>query len=40
MKSFAGYSPWPNEEELELIDEVYRRIERSPRKDYVKLEDL
>jgi predicted CopG family antitoxin len=28
------------EEELELIDEVYRRIERSPRKDYVKLEDL
>lgn len=28
------------EEELELIDEVYRRIERTPRKDYVRLEDL
>jgi predicted CopG family antitoxin len=29
-----------SEEELELIDEVYRRIERTPRKEYVRLEDL
>ena len=28
------------EEELELIDEVYRRIEKTPRKKYVRLEDL
>jgi len=29
-----------SEEELELIDEVYRRIEKTPRKEYVRLEDL
>jgi len=29
-----------SEEELELIDEVYERIERTPRKEYVKLEDI
>jgi predicted CopG family antitoxin len=29
-----------SEEELELIDEVYERIERTPRKGYVRLEDL
>jgi predicted CopG family antitoxin len=29
-----------SEEELELIDEIYRRIERTPRKEYVRLEDL
>jgi predicted CopG family antitoxin len=29
-----------SEEELELIDEVYRRIERTPRKEHVRLEDL
>jgi len=28
------------EEELELIDEVYRRIEKTPRKKYVRLENL
>ncbi|MEM2191997.1 MAG: hypothetical protein QXG38_00080, partial [Candidatus Hadarchaeales archaeon] len=28
------------EEELELIDEVYARIERTPRKEYIKLEDI
>lgn len=27
-------------EELELIDEVYKRIERTPRREYLKLEDL
>ena len=29
-----------SEEELRLIDEVYERIERTPRKEYVKLEDV
>jgi predicted CopG family antitoxin len=29
-----------SEEELELIDEVCRRIEKTPRKEYVRLEDL
>ncbi|MDI6643283.1 MAG: hypothetical protein QMD95_04455 [Candidatus Hodarchaeaceae archaeon] len=29
-----------SEEELELIDEVYERIEKTPRKEYVRLEDL
>ena len=29
-----------SEEELELIDEVYERIERTPRKEYVRLEDI
>ena len=29
-----------SEEELELIDEVYERIERTPRKEYVRFEDL
>lgn len=29
-----------SEEELEMIEEVYRRIERTPRKEYVRLEDL
>lgn len=29
-----------SEEELEMIDEVYARIERTPRKEYVKLEDI
>ncbi len=29
-----------SEEELELIDEVYGRIERTPRKEYVRLEDV
>jgi len=28
------------EAELKLIDEVYERIERTPRKEYVRLEDL
>ena len=28
------------EEELELIDEVYQRIEKTPRKEYVRLEDV
>lgn len=27
-------------EELEMIDEVYNRIERTSRKEYVNLEDL
>jgi len=29
-----------SEKELELIDEVYERIERTPRREYVKLEDI
>lgn len=29
-----------SEEELELIDEVYERIEKTPRKEYVRLEDV
>jgi predicted CopG family antitoxin len=29
-----------SEEELEMIDEVYARIERTPRKEYVRLEDI
>lgn len=29
-----------SEGELELIDEVYKRIERTPRKEYVKLEEI
>jgi len=29
-----------SEEELEIIDEVYARIERTPRKEYVRLEDI
>lgn len=29
-----------SEEELELIDEVYKRIEQTPRKEYVRLEDV
>jgi len=29
-----------SEEELELIDEVYKRIERTPRKEYVRLEEI
>ena len=29
-----------SEEELELIDEVYERIKRTPRKEYVELENL
>ena len=29
-----------SEEELEMIDEVYERIERTPRKEYVKLENV
>lgn len=29
-----------SEEELELIDEVYERIERTPRKGYVRLEEV
>ncbi|MEW6593118.1 MAG: hypothetical protein AB1305_05555 [Candidatus Hadarchaeota archaeon] len=29
-----------SEEELEIIDEVYKRIEKTPRKEYVRLEDL
>lgn len=28
-----------SEEELELIKEVYERIERTPRKEYVRLEE-
>ena len=29
-----------SEEELKLIDEVCRRIKKTPRKEYVRLEDL
>jgi hypothetical protein len=29
-----------SEEELELIDEVYERIERTPKKKYVRLEEI
>jgi len=29
-----------SEEELELIDEVYERIERTPRKEYIRLEEV
>lgn len=29
-----------SEEEIELIDEVYERIERTPRKEYIKLEEV
>lgn len=29
-----------SEEELKLIDEVYDRIERTPRTEYVKLEEI
>lgn len=29
-----------SEEELKLIDEVYERIERTHRKEYVRLEDI
>jgi predicted CopG family antitoxin len=29
-----------SEEELKLIDKVYEQIERTPRKEYVRLEDL
>jgi hypothetical protein len=29
-----------SEEELELIDEVYERIDRTPRKEYIRLEDI
>ena len=29
-----------SEEELELIDEVYERIERTPRREYVRLEGV
>ncbi len=29
-----------SKDELDLINEVYRRIERTDRKEYVKLEDL
>lgn len=29
-----------SKEELELIEEVYERIERTPRKEYVKLEEI
>lgn len=29
-----------SEEELEMIDEVYERIERTPRKGHVRLEDV
>jgi len=29
-----------SKEELELIDEIYERIERTPRKEYVRLEDI
>ncbi len=29
-----------SQEELELIDEVYRRIEMTPRKEYIRLEDV
>jgi predicted CopG family antitoxin len=29
-----------SEEELEIIEEVYQRIEKTPRKEYVRLEDV
>lgn len=29
-----------SEEELELIEEVYKRIERTPRRKYVRLEEI
>lgn len=29
-----------SEEELEMIEEVYERIERTPRKEYVRLEEV